>query len=205
MQKTVASMVANAWRGGFARLAGRLGRAAVCQAQAVSVWTPSQTLVEGVFALRPAGLASLGPCRTPAAVPTSFACRAYTKQRSGVGTPETAKKLGLAQARLYSEGDAVSVDRKDGEERGYVPLRNSVAKSFGFKPIELPYPKMFRKRHKRMIQRLEFSRLQVAIRKRNTKESRARRMEERRQKWKAAAQRKREWEEYLRSKQGDGA
>ena len=69
-------------------------------------------------------------------------------------------------------------------------MRKSVEKSFGFEPIQLPYPKMFRKKHKRMLKRLEFSRLQVAVRKRNTKEARAKRMEKRRERWRAAVKRR---------------
>mmetsp|Transcript_1546 Transcript_1546/g.4464 ORF Transcript_1546/g.4464 Transcript_1546/m.4464 type:complete len:197 (+) Transcript_1546:188-778(+) len=100
----------------------------------------------------------------------------------------------LTQAKSYSGG------AEEGE-RGYFPLRNSVAKTFNLKPIELPYPKMFKKRHKRMLQRLEFARLEVAIRKRNTREARARKMEKRREKWRAAVKRKEEWEAYLKSKE----
>ena len=85
-------------------------------------------------------------------------------------------------------------------ERGYIPSRNSVETTFNFKPIALPYPKMFRKRHKRLLQRLEFARLQKAIRKRNTKEAKVKKLEKRRERWKAAVRRREEWKEYMSSK-----
>lgn len=109
--------------------------------------------------------------------------------------PRPARVQSCLETRSYCD-----VARPGQEERGYIPLRNSVEKSFNFKPIHIPYPKMFKKRHKRMLQRLEFSRLQVAIRKRNTKEARARKLEKRREKWRAAVKRRDDWNAYLESK-----
>jgi hypothetical protein len=119
--------------------------------------------------------------------------------RSPASSSSFATNLCARQGARANPARCFSAQPED--ERGYIPLRNSMAKQLNLKPIEIPYPKMFRKRHKRMLQRLEFTRLEAAVRKKQTKEARERKMEKRREKWRAAMERKKDWENYLKSKQ----
>jgi hypothetical protein len=77
--------------------------------------------------------------------------------RSPASSSSFATNLCARQGARANPARCFSAQPED--ERGYIPLRNSMAKQLNLKPIEIPYPKMFRKRHKRMLQRLEFTRV----------------------------------------------